>query len=538
MIDLLYLDPGDQWDQFILKKLFADELYRHGLTFKQHADYPDSDGLVIVIPGRYWYDKTKDINKQLARYKWVLAIRTGDEEDLFDIAQVEHPNIRWWVQTPRTDRDYGEARLFGVGYPPHFAQMPAKCPEADIDVFLSAQNTHTRRREAFNALQDVRVVHSVTPTSGFTKGLKPEDYRDTMLSTKIAPAPSGAFSPDSFRLYEALEAHCVPIADDISPQYDSAGYWRKLYPDAPFPILEDYESLPGYIDDQLKLWPANANRIAAWWMRQKRRFSEWLSEDLSELGALTDHPVTLGDLVTVVITCSPIKSHPSTEIVEETIRSVREQLPACEIVLVHDGVRPEQEDRRSDYELYLRRVLWLADHQWGNVTPVIYDEHLHQASAVKRALHLIRTPLMLFVEQDTPLCGEIDWDGCADAIIDAHANMIRYSHEASILDVHRHLMLDDEPRLVGPGQVPMTRTVQYSQRPHLASVAFYRHLLDTYFDDNYRYFIEDRLHGKLAQAYNVDGVLGWNNWRTWLYTPEGDIKRSYHTDGRAGESKF
>jgi len=102
----------------------------------------------------------------------------------------------------------------------------------------------------------------------------------------VAPAPSGAVSPDSFRLYEALEAHTIPIADDISPTHDSAGYWRLVFPDAPFPILDSYEQLPGYIEDQLKAWPANANQIAAWWTRQKRTMARNLRNDLKKLGAL------------------------------------------------------------------------------------------------------------------------------------------------------------------------------------------------------------------------------------------------------------
>jgi hypothetical protein len=32
--------------------------------------------------------------------------------------------------------------------------------------------------------------------------------------------------------------------------------------------------------------------------------------------------------------------------------------------------------------------------------------------------------------------------------------------------------------------------------------------------------------------------MGWYNWRLWIYTPEGNIKRSYHLDGRGGDPKF
>lgn len=242
-------------------------------------------------------------------------------------------------------------------------------------------------------------------------------------------------------------------------------------------------------------------------------------------------------LITVLVTCSPITSHPDTAILEETVASVRERLAGSEIVLAFDGVRPEQEARRADYEEHIRRVLWLADHSWGNTLPLINDRHLHQAVAAKRALEHIQTPLLLFAEHDTPLCGDIPWSEIAETILAGDANVVKLHHEASILEPHRYLMLDQEPQKVRG--VPMSRTIQWSQRPHLASVAWYRGLLDRYFPHDEKNFVEDVVYGRLIAAHKRDGEMGWlSGWRTWIYTPEGNIQRSGHTDGRAGEDKF
>lgn len=284
MIQVGRLAPGDQWDQNILDLLFANRLWLTGMEFERVEGYPHTDGAVIIIPGRYWADRTGEITEALSRYEWVLAIRTGDEEDLFDIRAVEHPNLRWWVQTPRTDKNYGEARLIPLGFPPHFNNL-GDVPDRPVEVFLSAQNTHARRAEAFAALAHDQHLQRVTATEGFTAGLRPEEYAQQMCAAKVAPAPSGAFSPDSFRLYEALEAHTVPIADDISPTYESRGYWRMLFPDAPFPILTDYADLSGYIGDILADYPRIANRVSAWWMRQRRQIAGSLRADLEQLGA-------------------------------------------------------------------------------------------------------------------------------------------------------------------------------------------------------------------------------------------------------------
>ena len=281
------LAPTRQWDQTLLDRLFDNTLYPTGLQFKRSEGYPNAHGCILIIPGRYWFEHTAQISEALATYDWVLAMRTSDEEDLFDIQKIRHPNIRWWVQTPRVDRTYGVfTRLFGVGFPPHFNNLPADAPVKDLDVVLSAQCTHPRREEAFQSLERVQTNSLIQPTEGFTKGLAPAAYVDAMMRAKIAPAPSGPASPDTFRLFEALEVHAVPIADDISPGHGSSGYWRRLFPDAPFPIFENYEDLVPLIEDQLLDWPRSANHVAAWWIRQKRTYAHWLREDLKQLGAI------------------------------------------------------------------------------------------------------------------------------------------------------------------------------------------------------------------------------------------------------------
>lgn len=285
MISVGRLAPLSQWDTTLIDALLDGDLYPHGLDVRRHDGYPNADGCVLIIPGRYWHQKVDLINEAISAYSWLLLIRTSDEEDLFDVSRIEHPNVKFWVQTPRTDRDYADARLFGVGYTPHTSVFPPEPNYKPLDVFLSAQNTHSRRRECFASIPPGK-SRKVLETEGFTQGLGHGEYAEQMTQAKVVPCPSGPASPDSFRVWEALQAHAIPIADDITPGYDSRGYWRQLFPDCPFPIITNYECLPGYIEDQLGEWPVNANRIMAWWMRQKRQYARWLVDDLTVLGAL------------------------------------------------------------------------------------------------------------------------------------------------------------------------------------------------------------------------------------------------------------
>ncbi len=240
------------------------------------------------------------------------------------------------------------------------------------------------------------------------------------------------------------------------------------------------------------------------------------------------------DNLAVLITTSPIKSHPSTKIIEETLSTVRAHLPTSDIILMIDGVREEQQNKYNDYQEYIRRLLWLSGQH--DCYPLIFDEHQHQANMTREALKIVKTPLILFVEHDTPLTPdrEIPFEGIAQAILSGEADIVRLHHEALILDVHKHLMFDSVSQNIHG--VPMMRTQQWSQRPHVASVAFYKRILNDYFTGN-KSMIEDRMYG-VVEAACRDGIMGWYNFRIWIYTPEGDIKRSYTTDGRDGDPKW
>lgn len=237
--------------------------------------------------------------------------------------------------------------------------------------------------------------------------------------------------------------------------------------------------------------------------------------------------------ITVVIPVSPIKSHPETTILAETVESVRHWLPTSEILLTFDGVRKEQNSRRKDYEEFIRRALELADWKWRNVVPFIFDRHEHQTGMLRSVIDEIRTPLLMYVEQDTPLVTDepIDWELITDLIEDGTSNLVRLYHEAILQPEHAHLMHGYEGG-------HFVRTSQWSQRPHVASVAYYRRILNAHFTPDAKCFLEDKLHSVLDESYRVDGLAGWLQHRVHIYNPGENMKRSVHIDGRAGEPKY
>lgn len=227
--------------------------------------------------------------------------------------------------------------------------------------------------------------------------------------------------------------------------------------------------------------------------------------------------------VTIILATSILPSHPDTKIIDETISALRVHFPNNEIIMQIDGLREERMFRKADYDEYKNRVLWKCLHEWKNVLPIIFDNHSHQTTMMKQTIDIIDTSVMLYVEGDAPITPdcEIEWQKCLDMLAYNKANTIRFHFEASIPKDHEHLMFGLEDGFM--------KTTQWSQRPHLSKVKYYREVILPFSDE--KTFIEDRFHGKVQDD-------GWDEHKLWIYHPEGNIKRSYHLDGREGTQKF
>jgi hypothetical protein len=528
----LYKDKklrGTQWDQGLLEDLLKGQYHIESKRITP------SDEAIVILPARYYVDEVDWLNREINKVDKLKLILTSDEESLFPIEKLDHPNIKLYVMTPDFKHDYPEGTIFlGEGYPPHM-KLHLSPPAKTLDYFFSGQITHERRQLLAKAQETIvefkdnnQLNGKFNETPGFTQGYEPQEYYELMMSAKAVPCPSGPATPDSFRVFEALECGAVPVCDNISPA-GVDNYWARLYSESPLPSFDNYDFVQSELINVRDEYPVKNNDCLAWWMRYKRD----LKLDL----------VGTQESITVLVPTSPIGSNPDTSIINETIESVRTHLPTAEIILMFDGVRSEQEEMRADYNEYIRQVLWLANHKWKNIYPIIFKEHQHQALMTKEALKHVNTDLVLFVEHDTPIAPDrvIEWEGIVNCIKEGEANLVRLCHEELILPDYKHMTLDEEPLKVGSKLIPMVRTVQWSQRPHVASTAFYKTFLDLFFDNDKRTMIEDKMHSVVHSAYLEGGVMAWNLWKIWIYHPDTDalgIKRSYHLDGRGSASKY
>lgn len=530
-VNVLWLNYSDApsrgyWCYGMLEEIFVE--FPPAFVSFTHHDSPGTvdGGAVVIIPAEYNASHVDKINTVLSALPWAVVILASDECGLFPVEDLVDVHALW-VMTPHFEsRTYPRGTKFLGEYYPQDALTHLDRPlttERQYRFGFSGQITHQRRHEMVQALEDVFEDGYLNKTAGFTQGLGRSDYYELLTECISVPAPSGPQTPDSFRAYEALEAGAVPILDLNCPRdQDGELYWNAVLGEGhPLPSVSHWTDAIKIIDDIADAWPHVNNRVFAWWQLHKRELRYRLLEDIPG--------ITFGQM-TVLIPTSVIPSHPNTRIIEETIQSVRYHHPNADILVMIDGVRDEQMVDAERYDEYVRRLLWLCNYEFWNVTPILFDSHQHQANMTRHALDHVRTPTIMFVEHDTPLVTDLpyDWESILRLVEEGHVDMLRFHYEGRIHPEHEHMMLDAESVTVAG--VPLRHTVQWSQRPHVAGANFYRWMIREYFPETGRTMIEDRIHGAAQDRPDLFNLA--------IYTPPGTIVRSTHLDGRETDPKF
>lgn len=516
------------WDTGLIEAAISGDLWPLPVGFEV-VDEPRSGG-IAVIHGEYALAHPRPIPERM------LIIHGGDENRQWTPPKGEN---LVWSQHAKPGQ-WQPHRKVVPGCPPDTRSLMRDMPRGPLSERrlwgFAGQAANDSRKAFLTAVSDQGGGEChVSPSFG--QGLERTDYLRFLCQTAIAPSPAGSVDPEGFRLYEAIEAGCLPVAQRSCPGWEAGfDWWRwTLGEEPPFPVVDHWHEAPGlfgcYASAALRM-QLSANLTGWWWQNYKRRYALNLLEDLATLGAGSGARLPgLGSDVTVIISSSPIQGHPSTALLENTIRSIRSypELAACEILLCLDGYPMSADPGCSPeaYEEYRRRVLELCSSGPGfrGCLPIVFEGHTHQAEMTRFALRFVRTPLIFFVEHDTYPFGAVDFAGIARVLLETEeAGVIRLSIWHDVLDEHLYLYPEGRSRREVLG-VPLIRTVDWSQRPHLARTEFYRALLADYVAPGQRIWIEHALYGPAV-------ANPWEKFRICVYAPAGDMTRSGHSDGR------
>lgn len=176
----------------------------------------DLDGIRGAIINIRAFDNEKyaeEINEDISKLDWCIIIFTGNEHGTKLHTKIKHPNCKIWLQTPQIGNvaDY----FIGFGWPTDEILKFSNQSESNTRIYdfsFSGNVNNYYRRNCVDALG--KLEHSVSNTTGgFGMGLPYNEYLGLLANTKFAVCPSAISTPDSFRIYEALEMGCVPVLD-------------------------------------------------------------------------------------------------------------------------------------------------------------------------------------------------------------------------------------------------------------------------------------------------------------------------------------
>lgn len=266
-------------DQVYLNDVFEQNFeQRHSDGFEEFFELKDNDGAIVVISLDHNEQYIKQLNRDIKKLPWCLLIVTSNEYASKSYRKLKHPNLKIWLQS--ADEDDEADRFIGFGYP---AKVTNRNQERIHDWFFAGQITHDRRKEWAKELW--KIPNGIfVGSSGFNEGLEFDEYEKLLNTSKVVPCPAGPETPDTFRLYEALEAGCIPIIDMRNGKgFYRKDYWSKIFKDCPIAIINSVLSIDEVMKYELDNYEQRLSDIQEWWKKEKERLLDDLNTTIQEL---------------------------------------------------------------------------------------------------------------------------------------------------------------------------------------------------------------------------------------------------------------
>lgn len=257
--------------------------------------------------------------------------------------------------------------------------------------------------------------------------------------------------------------------------------------------------------------------------------------------SLRANPITYGGrvftdeevakLVTVITSTNPIPSIPETSHLyqAQASLSIVSTLRLCKKIIVFDGVPEHKKAMASRYEEYKQNVIRLTetDPYFANTELVFCEQWRHLSGAITNALAHVTTPFVLIHQHDLVIRKPFDLNGCVATLI-ANPN-IKYIHFSSSVNSDPSWNGPVDQKIAGRHFVPLTRSFGWSDRTHVASVAYYKKDILPLCPFT---FMEDVVQKIMKQDLARHGKRYHSRFAPYLYGNIHDGDYLTHTDGR------
>ena len=244
---------------------------------------------------------------------------------------------------------------------------------------------------------------------------------------------------------------------------------------------------------------------------------------------------TLSNLITVITTTNPIVSIPSTKILYDSQSSLF-RIPAfakCKKIIVFDGVQPQFEQRKDDYEEYKKRVIELTktDPFFTNTELVFCARWAHISGAVQEAIKRVKTPYLFVHQHDFILQKKFDLAGII-ATMEVNPNVKHVRLAKYPTNTYAGQWEYDGPvleKVIGPHFVPLCLSSGWSDNDHITRLDYYT---DFVLPMCTHCAMEWALHPALKFSLLEHGLKGHIPFGTYIYGNIDDGGYILHSDGR------
>src|SRR5271156_5426447 len=181
------------------------------------------------------------------------------------------------------------------------------------------------------------------------------------------------------------------------------------------------------------------------------------------------------EVITVVISTSPLIGHPSTEIVDETYAQLRKHLPTAQVILLMDGVHPEQPHLAERYELFKEAI---RQKTWENFTAIEFADWEHQSGTLQSMFQqeLVKTPLIFWTEHDIPLRDDMaaSWESLCRTLLEEDVAGIRFCC------LRERKLSEERGAFTSQNGIALVRTVQFVGWPTLFRTEIFQEFVESF----------------------------------------------------------
>ncbi|MCB1108813.1 MAG: hypothetical protein KDK44_04080 [Chlamydiia bacterium] len=245
---------------------------------------------------------------------------------------------------------------------------------------------------------------------------------------------------------------------------------------------------------------------------------------------------SLADKLTLITSTSVIPSHPSTQMLEITQKSLNliPEFKDCPRIIVFDGIPSHQMNRSTAYEAYKQNVIELAktNTDFANTKLIFCKEHKHLALALKEAMAQVTTPFVFVHQHDFKIIKPIDAIGLIRSMEDnpnlKHVRLNRRQVMATKWDGKVDNVIE------GPSYVPLSRTWGWSDNDHFCPKKYYDEFI---FSKIKRKKPMEKVIQPLQRRAERRNRANHKIFGTYIYGNLGDSPIIAHLDGKRWRDK-